>query len=267
MTFTARAITAMLGLLAPCAVALASSTSSDRISLTGNGSTLTGTNGGEGGSIDWLHNFDPNTLLTLGAEHQRLGVAHWTFGSVSGAVSSQLGNGRYTFSGEAHEGAGEDGPNSLQYRIEALQVTGTYFHRLSVQLEARRIDVETLHGNLPKITLTYLWTPHWSSSFARADSAGGNLGTQLNSLRVDHYGKSINFLAGGSYGRASPIIIALGIVSPGHILREGYLGASRTFARRTEVTLTGDYLNLSGSKRATLTLSFMFHLGSVEARH
>jgi hypothetical protein len=267
MTFPARTITAMLGLLAHCAAALASSSSSDRISLTGNGSTLTGTNGGEGGSFDWLHNFDPNTLLTLGAEHQRLGVAHWTFGSVSGAVSSQLGNGRYTFSGEAHEGAGEDGPNSLQYRIEALQVTGTYFHRLSVQLEARRIDVETLHGNLPKITLTYLWTPHWSSSFARADSAGGNLGTQLNSLRIDHYGKSINFLAGGSYGRASPIIIALGIVSPGHILREGYLGASKTFARRTDVALTGDYLNLSGSKRATLTLSFMFHLGSLEARH
>src|SRR5262249_341378 len=156
------------------------------------------------GSIGWLHNFDANTLLTLGAEHQRLGVAHWTFGSVTGAASSELGNGRYTLSGEAHEGAGEDGPNSLQYKIEALQITGTYFHRLSVQLEARRIDVETLHGNLPKITLSYLWTPQWATSFARANSAGGNLGTQLNSLRIDHYGKSVNWLAGGSYGRASP---------------------------------------------------------------
>lgn len=267
MTLTARAVTAILGLLAPCAAAVAASTSSDRISLTGNGSTLTGTNGGEGGAIGWLHNFDPNSLLTLGAEHQRLGVAHWTFGSVSGAISNELGNGRYTFSGEAHEGSGMDGPHSLEYRIEALQVTGTYFHRLSLQLEARRIDVETLHGNLPKITLSYLWTPHWETSFARSDSWGGNLGTQLNSLRIDHYGKSVNLLAGGSYGRASPIIIALGIVSPGHILREGYVGASRTFARRTEVTLTGDYLNLSGSKRATLTLSFMIHLGSVGAPH
>jgi len=267
MTVTGRTMTAILGVLAPCAVALAGSTSSDRISLTGNGSTLTGTNGGEGGSFDWLHNFDADTLLTLGAEHQRLGVAHWTFGSVSGAMNSELGDGRYTFSGEAHEGAGQDGPHSLQYRIEALQVTGTYFHRLSVQLEARRIDVETLHGNLPKVTLTYLWTPHWATSLARSDSAGGNLGTVLTSLRIDHYGKSVNLLAGASYGRASPIIIALGIVSPGHILREGYFGASRTFARRTDVTLTGDYLNLSGSKRATLTLSFMFHLGSLEGPH
>lgn len=267
MTFSARAVTAMLGVLAPCAVAVASSTSSDRISLTGNGATLTGTDGGEGGSIGWLHNFDPDTLLTLGAEHQRLGDAHWSFGSLSGAIGTELGNGRYTFSGEAHEGTGVDGRNSLRYRIEALQATGTYFHRLSVQLEARRIDVETLHGNLPKITITYLWTPSWSTAFARADSAGGNLGTQLNSLRIDHYAKSVNLLAGAVYGRASPIIIDLGIVSPGHILREGYLGASKTFARRTEVTLTGDYLNLSGSKRATLTLSFMIQLGSLGGRH
>jgi hypothetical protein len=267
MTLAVRATIATLGILAPYTVATASSTSSDRISLTGNGSTLTGTNGGEGGSIGWLHNFDADTLLTLGAEHQRLGDANWTFGSLSGAVSTDLGSGRYAFSGEAHEGSGRDGPHSLDYRIEALQATGTYFHRLSIQLEARRIDVETLHGNLPKITLTYLWTPHWSTSVARADSAGGNLGTQLNSVRIDHYNRLINLLAGGIYGRASPIIIDLGIVSPGHILREGYIGASTTFARRTEVTLTGDYLNLSGSKRATVTLSFMFQLGSLGARH
>jgi hypothetical protein len=267
MTLTPRTVTVMLGLLAPCAVAVASSTASDRISLTGNGSTLTGTDGGEGGSVGWLHNFDVDSLVTLGAEHQRLGDAHWSFGSLSGATSTELGKGRYTFSGEAHEGTGVDGRNSLRYRIEALQVTGTYFHRLSVQLEGRRIDVETLHGNLPKITVSYLWTPHWSTAFSRADSAGGNLGTQLNSVRIDHYAPSVNLLAGASYGRASPILIDLGIVSPGHILREGYVGASKTFARRTEVTLTGDYLNLSGSKRATVTLSFMFHLGSVGARH
>ncbi|HEY6927330.1 MAG TPA: hypothetical protein VI653_27900, partial [Steroidobacteraceae bacterium] len=163
--------------------------------------------------------------------------------------------------------SGRDGLNSLRYEIEAIQITGTYFHQLSIQLEGRRIDVETLHGNLPKITVSYLWTPHWLTSFARSDSAGGNLGTQLNSIRIDHFAPAVNLLAGGSYGRASPIIIDLGIVSPGHILREGYIGAAKTFARRTEVTLTGDYLNLSGSKRATVTLSFMFHLGSLGARH
>ena len=268
MTFTARTITAMLGALAPCAVALAGSTSSDRISVTGNGSTLTGTNGGEGGAIGWLHNFDPDTLLTLGAEHQRIGDAHWSFGSLTGAVSSELGNGRYTFSGEVHEGSGTNGVRPLKYEIETLQATGTYFHRLSVQLEVQRIDVDTLHGNLPKITVSYLWTQHWLTSFSRSNSAGGNLGTQLNSLRIDRYGKHVNLIMGGSYGRASLLIIdGLGNFAPGHILREGYLGASKLFGRRTEVTLTGDYQNLSGSKRATLTLSFMFHLGSLGPRH
>ena len=32
----------------------------------------------------------------------------------------------------------------------------------------------------------------------------GNLGTNLASLRVDHYAKSVNLLAGGAVGRASP---------------------------------------------------------------
>jgi|KBSMisStaDraftv2_1062788.scaffolds.fasta_scaffold149824_2 hypothetical protein len=267
MMFTARPITALLGLLSPCAVALASSTSSDRIALTGNGSTLTGTNGGEGGAIGWLHNFNPDAIITLGAEHQRIGDAYWSFGTLTGAISSELGNGRYTFSGEAHEGSGKNGVRPLKYEIEALQATATYFHRLSVQLEVQRIDVDTLHGNLPEITVSYLWTPHWLTSFSRSDSAGGNLGTQLDSLRIDRYGKHVNLIVGGSYGRASLIIIdGLGVVAPGHILREGYIGASKLFAQRTEVTLTGDYQNLSGSKRATVTLSFMFHLGSLEAR-
>lgn len=267
MRLAARAVTVMLGAVAPCATALASSTSSDRISLTGNGSTLTGTDGGEGGAVAWLHNFNPDALFTLGAEHQRIGDAHWSFGSLTGAFSSELGNGRYTFSGEAHEGSGENGVRPLKYEIEAFQITGTYFHQLSVQLEVQRIDVDTLHGNLPKISIGYLWTPHWLTTFSRSNSAGGNLGTQLDSLRIDRYGKHVNLIVGGSYGRASLIIIdGLGVVAPGHILREGYIGGSKLFARRTEVTLTGDYQNLSGSKRATLTLSFMFHLGSLGAR-
>jgi hypothetical protein len=234
--------------------------------LTGNGSTLTGTSGGGGGSFAWLHNFDPDSLLSLGAEHQKLGDAHWTFGSLSGALTRELGNGRYNFSGEAHEGAGDDGPRSLDYHIEAVGVTGTYFHRLSMLLEYRRIDVETTHGNLPKFGLAYLWNPHWLTSVSYAQSAGGNLGTRLTSVRVDRYSPVVNLLLGGSYGQASPTIIALGIVTPGNILREGYIGASKTFARRTDVSLTADYLNLAGSKRATLTLGFIFRLGSLGAK-
>jgi hypothetical protein len=268
MRLAARVVAVMLGVLAPYAAALASSTASDRISVGGSGShyTVTG-DSGSSEALAWLHNFDTDTLLAIGAEHQKLAAAHWSFGSLTGSMSRELGNGRYTFSAEAHEGAGDDGPKPFHYRIEAGGVTGTYFHQLSVQLEERRIDVETLHGNLPKIGISYLVTPHWLLSASRADSAGGNLGTQLTSARIDHYSRLVNLLAGASYGRASPIIInELGLVSPGDILREEYVGASRTFARRTDVTLTADYINLSGSKRLTLTLNFIIRLGSLGPR-
>jgi hypothetical protein len=262
-----RVLLTSLVVLAPCVGAAATSTAEDRIQVAGSGSTLTGTDGGEGEALGWLHNFSADSLLIFGAEHQRLGDAHWTFGTLAGSLTRPLGDGRYTFAAEAHEGAGEDGPHALHYRIEAADVTGTYFHRLSVMLEYKRIDVETTHGHLPKIQMAYLWSPHWLTTVSFSDSAGGNVGTELTSVRVDRYNPAVNLLAGFTYGRASPTLIDLGIVSPGHILREGYLGASKTFARRTEATLTADYLNLSGSKRATLTLSFIIRLGSLGATH
>jgi hypothetical protein len=264
---TGPVVTALL-LIAPAAgAAPAASTSVDRIALTGNASTLPGTSGGTGGSLSWLHNFDADSLLTIGAERQQLYHAHWAFGSLTGSLSRNMGDGRYTYYGEAHEGAGEDGPHALHYRIEAAGVNATYFHQLSLQLEYKRIDVETTHGNLPKIGLSYLWTRHWMTSVSLADSAGGNLGTHLESARVDRYSPAVNLFAGGSYGRVSPTIFDLGVPSPGHLLREEYLGASKTFARRTEVSLTADFMNLSGSKRKSVTLGFIFRLGSLGAAH
>ena len=250
-------------LIVPSTVAAAPSTSMDRISVSGDGATLSGTSGGGGGSLSWLHNFDSDSLVTVGGESQKLGPTHWSFGSVSGAVTQALGDGRYTFSAEAHEGAGVDGVHPFKYHIDAAGVTGTYFHQLSATLEYRYIDVETTHGHLPKFQLSYLWTPHWQTTASYAVSAGGNLGTRLTALRVDHYSPVVNLLAGGVYGQASATIINVFIHAPGNILREGYVGASKTFARRTDVTLTGDFQDLSGTKRTTVTLAFVIRLGSL----
>lgn len=253
----------VLVLIAPGAAA--ASTSVDRIAVSGDGATLSGTSGGGGGSLNWLHNFDPDALVTLGGEHQKLGPAHWSFGSLSGALTRPLGDGRYTFSAEAHEGSGVDGIHPFKYHIEAAGVTGTYFHQLSAMLEYRYIDVETTHGHLPKLQLSYLWTPHWQTTASYAVSAGGNLGSRLGSLRVDHYSPVVNLLAGGIYGQASATLLGVHIPIPGNVLREGYAGVSKTFARRTDVTLTGDFQNLSGTKRTTVTLAFVFRLGSLGA--
>ena len=61
--------------------------SDDRIVLSVDGSTLPGTNGGGGGSVGWLHNFDADTLAGVAVDHQGISAAQWTFGSVNGSLT------------------------------------------------------------------------------------------------------------------------------------------------------------------------------------
>ena len=274
-----------LWLAAAGAQAEAASEASDRIAVSANGSTLTDTNGGAGASVAWLHNFNTDALVGIGAEHQAISNAHWTFGSVNGSLSLGTGNQRYSLYAEAHEGAGDDGPRAFHYSIEAAGVVATYLHRLSLTLEDRQIDIDRTHGNLPKLGLAYQWTPHLLTSASYAYSVGGNLGTHLTALRVDGYGSIVNLLAGFTFGQAAPDLIILlpsaatgcppGSTAAGcsfkslqvRRLREGYLGFSKPLSHgRSELTLVADYLDLSGSKRATLTLSYVFHVGHAGKR-
>lgn len=250
-------------LFAACAALGDNSAIDDRISLSADGSTLTGTDGGGGGAATWLHSFDANSLGTLGVEHQALGPAHWTFGSVSGSVSRDLAGARFSSYAEAHEGAGDDGTKAFHYRIEAVGVIATFSHRMSAQLEDRRVDVETTHGNLPKVGFSYLWGPKLLTSVAYQYSVTGNLGTRLATARIDKYGAVVNFLGGVAFGQASASVLDLGIEIPGRRLKEGYIGVVKPFSRsHSELSLVADYLDLSGSKRDTLTLSYIFHIGA-----
>jgi len=267
-------------LLVPLSVAHAvPSGVDDRILISANGESLTGTNGGGGGSLSWLHNFSPDTLAGVGVEHQALANAHWTFGALTGSHTFGSGDQRYTVYGEAKEGSGNSGARSLHYRVEALGVVGTYFHRLSVSLETREIDIDTVSGNLPKLGVTYLWSPHFQTQLSYSYSAGGNLGTRLAAGRFDVYEPAINFLGGFSVGQATaavlsyvPAAICLNTAIagctnvPGTRLKEGYLGATVPLPRlRSEVSLIADYQNLSSplvsSKRLQGTLNYVFHIG------
>jgi len=252
--------------LAPRSAAGADSTpapvSDDRIVLSVNGSTLPGTNGGGGGSAGWLHNFDASTLAGIAVEHQGLSNAQWTFGSVNGSLTRDLGDARYSFYGEAHEGAGDDGPRAFKYSVVAAGIFGTYFHRLSVQLEDRQFDVETTHGNLPKLGLSYLVNPHVLTGVSYADSVSGNLGTHLTSARIDVYTSKANFLADGAFGQASPTVLNLDVNLPGKTLNEGYVGMTKPLRHlRADLTLVVDYQDLSGSGRVAVTLTYIFHFG------
>ncbi len=254
-------VAAVAALLMP-RLALAVDTSDDRIAISLNGSTLPRTNGGGGGSLGWQHNFDADTLAGAGAEHQEISVARWTFGSINGSLTRGSANNRYSFYGEAHEGAGDDGPHAFKYGIEALGLIGTYFRRFSVQLEDRQIEVEKTHGNLPKVGVSYLWSRHVYTTVSYIHSISGDLGTHLTLGRIDLYGTRLNYLAGVSYGQASPAILGLGFTRPGQTLKEVYGGVTKPLPRlRGDLGLVVDYQDLAGSPRFAVTLNYIFHVG------
>jgi hypothetical protein len=246
----------------PAATPAPAESSDDRIALSADGSTLPGTNGGGGGSIGWLHNFDADTLAGVAVEHQMISVAQWTFASVTGSVTRAFGDTRYGVYGEAHEGAGDDGPNAFKYSIVAAGVVATYFHQLSLQLEDRQYDVEKTHGNLPKLAISYLWNPHVLTTISYADTVGGNLGTHLTTGRIDLFGPKVNFLAGVAFGQVSPAVLGLDLVIPGKTLSEGYVGVTKHLPiARGDLTLVVDYQDLSGSSRVAVLLNYIFHIG------
>jgi hypothetical protein len=241
------------------------STSDDRIVVSADGTTLTDTNGGGGASLGWLHNFDASNLAGIAVEHQGLSDAQWTFASLNGSTAVGPADQRYNFSGEVHEGAGHDGVRAFHYRIEAVDVAGTFDSKLTALIEDKRIDVETTHGNLPKVGLTYLWGPHVSTSAAYQYSVSGNLGTRLPSGRIDTYWATVNLFGGGAWGPTSPVLfdVPTGFISEARQFREGYVGASKPFPKlRSNLTIVADYEDLSGSKKTSLTLSYIFHIGS-----
>ena len=272
MRFGRLTISAVVALFTPClafAVDLPTpnvplvSSSDDRIAVSLNGSTLPRTKAGGGGSVGWLHNFDADTLAGAAIEHQEISVAHWTFGSVNGSITRGSGAARYSFYGEAHEGAGDDGPHPFKYSIGALGLIGTYFGRFSAQLEDRQIEVEKTHGNLPKVGISYLWNPHILATVSHIHSVSGDLGTRLTSGRIDLYGPRLNYLAGVAFGQASPALLGSGFHVPGGgRLKEAYVGATKALPRwRGDLSLVADYQDLSGSPRFALTLNYIFHVG------
>lgn len=236
----------------------------DRLILSGDGSTLTGTNGGEGGSLEFLHSM-PDGVIGAGGEYQKLATAQWAFGTVTGALTGTAGGMKWSLDGDVHRGAGDiaeyAGTHHFDYGVEALGVSGTFFDALTVQLESRQFDIDTTHGNLPKLGVGMLWARRWLTTVSYARSVSGNLGTELVTLRIDHFGRTINWLAGGATGHVAPPVVNIetGATGPAPPYREGYVGISRTFPR-LELALLGDYLDLSGTRRVTVTLTVTFHL-------
>ncbi len=238
----------------------------NRLILSADGESLTGTNGGAGGSINYLGQPSANALLGVGAEYQRLATANWEFASFTGAYGHTLtANSHWNVHGEAHEGVGRSatglGSSNFDYSIVAAGGGLTAATGTSFDLEERQIDVQTSHGSLPKFTLAQPFGRHLLTTFAYAHSVGGNLNTSYGLARVDVLGPGYSVIAGGDLGHVNPAVIniqGLFLVESRH-LSEVFLGFTKNIAH-VDLTLLGDDQDLEGIKRVTLTLNITVHL-------
>jgi len=238
--------------------------SDDRLIFSADGATLSVASGGGGGSVGWLHNFNADNLAGAAVEYDTIANGHWTFGSLNAATTSGPAGARLSLYGEIHEGAGDLGLHRFDYSILAAGLIRTFGPHLSLQLDDRQFDVDTSRGNLPKLGVSVIWGPRLQTTFAYQHSVSGNLGTNLGSIRIDVYAKPLNWLGGGAFGQGAPAVFNLqtDIVEPGSgRLKEVFLGASKSFAR-AELTVVADYLDLSGTRRETLTVNYIYDLGA-----
>jgi hypothetical protein len=256
-----RSAAVALGTLWTASAVAAEAAPDDLLVLSGNGSTLTGDHGGGGGSLTWLRKFTSGSLFGLGAEYQTIYNSHWTLGTFNGALAlnSRVKTSLYT---EAHVGSGETGGEAFDYTNVAGGFFSTLTPWLTVQLEERYIDIQPSHGHLPKIGLSFRLASPLLASLSYAQSFGGNLDTKLGTARLDYTGTRLTWLAGAAYGPVAPRVLNLigQTVGPARTLKEGFLGAGHSFGR-TDWQLLGDYQDLEGFKRTTITLNCTVHLG------
>jgi hypothetical protein len=233
----------------------------ERLVLSTDGSTLTGGSGGGGGSATWLRNIGSDAVIGVGADYQQIATAHWTTGVFSGSLALGPADHKTHLYAEVHEGAGDIGTHAFHYSLAAAGVLSTLTPRLSVQLEERRIDIDTSHGNLPKLGLSFGVTPQLLASVSYAHSLGGNLGAKLTTVRLDYSAKGLSGLAGVVWGPAAPAVFNLigQVVQPGPSLKEGFVGIGKPVGR-TDWLLVGDYQDVGGTKRTTITLACTVHL-------
>jgi hypothetical protein len=237
-------------------------TSGDRVILGVDGATLTGTNGGVGGSAAYLHQETPNFLVGVGADYQRLATSNWSFGSLNVGYSHDMtASTRWNVHAEAHEGTGSTVEKRFNYSIVAAGLGTALPGGLATDIEERQIDVDTSHGSLPKVGLSKAWGRHLLTGIAYARSFGGNLDTSYSLARIDFYGPGFNLLAGGDLGRVSPAVINInGVLTPqARHLDEAFFGITKLF-ERFDLTLLADNIELAGIRHITVTLDCTVHL-------
>jgi hypothetical protein len=163
---------------------------------------------------------------------------------------------------EIQRGSGEDTGRAFSHSVTAAGVTGGVTDRVSLRFETREIDIDLSDGNLLEIGLAFVWNTRFLTDVAYARSVSGNLGTELVATRTDYYGERFRVVFGAAFGEAAPSVVNLqpGLTVPdGSSLRQIFAGVSKPLGRG-ELLGVADFLELGGSERATLTISYAIPL-------
>ncbi len=249
----------------PAAAAPAAAFTVDpRLVFSGDGMTLTGITAAAAARSHWLGNYGPGDVSAWASNTRRSPTRTGPTAPSTARWRRAVGaNVRTSLYAEAHEGAGDIGRPPSTTRCSPPAGSTTFNSYASVQLEERRIDIDTSHGNLPKIGLSLRLLPQLLASLSYAESFGGNLGTKLGTVRLDYVSKASTgwrALPTGPRHRASSTSSARSC-GAAPTLREGFAGVGKTFGR-TDWQLLGDYQDLDGFKRTTLTLNCTLHLAA-----
>jgi TonB dependent receptor len=235
----------------------------NRLTLAASGSRQDDVDDGGIGSLNYLHYLTPDALFGLGVEHQFIEEATLTFGSARAAWGRGEPGSKTTLFGEGHYGDGDDNGREYGYSVYVLGVSQALSPQFFVDLEAREYDIDTTTGTLPKLGVSYLWTPRLLTYISYAKSFGGNLGTELTSGRINYYGSLLSLKVGASTGHANPAVLVLqpDVTLPAQQSKQGYIGIGKAF-KRGEIEFLADYLETGPTEKVTLTLSFTAYLGA-----
>jgi hypothetical protein len=163
---------------------------------------------------------------------------------------------------EIQRGSGEDTGRAFTYSVMAAGVMGAATDRLSLRFETSEIDIDRTNGNLLELGLVFSWNTRFLTDVGYARSVSGNLGTELVATRTDYHGEHLRVLFGTAFGEAAPALVNLqpGLSVPdGSSLRQVFGGVSKPLGRG-ELLGVADYLDMGGSERATLTISYTIPL-------
>lgn len=214
-------------------------------------SSLSSASGGGRVAVDWLRAAEGGLDYLAGISYARLADNDWAVGHFG--AFSRIGD-HLSWRGDLHLGTGNRADRSFDYQmVEAGLTWEIVDQRLYLDIEDRYLDIDTTHGNLLELGVTFLPRPRYASKLAYIRSTGGNTESDFVSGRLDIFAGRHRFLGGFAVGRTRPEAVAT-FGGDAAELEQVFVGMAVPISG-PELTVVLDLLRLDEVERATLTLS------------